>query len=985
MIHTSTPCRGGIVVGALLLLASCAARAPLVSFSPAELVNNVEAAEQILRQERARLARGPATAPRVFAMVRFGMWDEAESLLERVSRPGVEFRVAEAELRFRQHRYSNAARLTEAALAANPHHTGAQLMHARLQIQAWQLPEAEAALRSVLAADAGHQDALLLIGRIRLLQQDYPEALRIARQVQALNSRKASAYLLEADTRFWDQDPAGAEPPLVRALELDPFDADARFNYGYAIWRRVDATQLDAMAAQWRLALEVDPLHYVTHWHWGNGHTQLTYADYAEPSDTTVRERLAPADGLISDGDIPSALQWARSVEAEFPESVLPAMLRASAFYMAYDMDRSMRLDSAETIFRSILQRKRNYGPAHNGLAAVIKQRQIEVLARFDSLNAVIENTALTPDPALAAVIPDVRYYPGDRVEKMVRQQLGPSSAYLPMIRRQERRYRLPPLHHDLARTMGQVFFRTATTFDNRQWMDIRGVGSGAAGIEYLERGSYQERDVFLHEFVHLFHSIVFTDQESRRVRQLYHDAVAAGRTLDYYAANNEHEFLAQAYPAYLSPAKIHPLNHKSMATHDLLRELDPPTYAFIDSLVTRQRAYLAGDGWALRSNWAQVYVNLSESARRDSRLSVTLRNTQAAMLLDSALVHDPSYIPAMLSYAALERDRSRFADAEIWLARADALDPGYAPTYRARAELLGARSRASGRDAMTVDERAGLYRRALALEADLAGRAQLNQALRELYRSHGRLPEAIRAAEEYVATAPTISTYLRDRRDEAAAYSQELRSRAGYSEQALDFFRALSMQKPQNYALRAQFVDALAGAGRLEEADSVVVEAISLLRAGGTTSVALVARAAEIRLLQGDTIGARRVTQPVLDDERQAALADLRLVRVLQSLGMTTEAHRRLDGFVAGETPAARADHLFTRGWLAQWRGDAMLAEQHHREALRLDPYHREARVALIGVLRSRGREAEAAEVIWSGRNLPLPLGPDFERQLGL
>ncbi len=974
--------RRAAALAALTTLAvACAPQMQVPSFAPGALVEDVAAAEQVLAAERARLERGPVRGERVRQMVRLGMWNEAEALFARVGRPDAGLRMAQAELRFRQHRYAAADEQVRAVLAADPRHRDARLMRARLQIQAWQLPDAEQTLRSLLQGNARDEDAHLLIGRIRLLQRDYGEALRIAQLVQGINPGNAAAHMLEADTRFWDQDPAGAEPPLVRALALDPFDADARFNYGYAIWRRVDATQLDAMAAQWRLALEVDPLHYVTHWHWGNGHTNLTYADYVEPSDTTVRERLAAAEAMISSGDIPGALAGARAVGSEFPESVLPDMLRASAFYMAYDMDRGVRLDSAETIFRGILERKRNYGPAHNGLAAVIKQRQFEVLAAFDSLTAEIERVPLTPDPALASVIPDVRYYPGDRVERMVRQQLGPSSAYLPMIQRQERQYRLPPLHRDLARTMGQAFFRTATTFDNRQWMDIRGVGSGAAGIEYLERGSYQERDVFLHEFVHLFHNIVFTDRETRRVRQLYHDALAAGHTVDYYAANNEHEFLAQVYPAFLSPVKIHPLNHKAMATHDLLRELDPPTYAFVDSLVSRQRAYLAGDRWALRSNWAQVYVNLSERARRDERMSADARSLQAAMLLDSALVHDGAYVPAMLSYAALERDRQRFADAEQWLARAQALEPVYAPVFMARADLVGARSRAEGWEAMALGERTALLERALAVENDLAERAQISQALRELYRGHGRVADAIRIAEEYAATAPAMSTYLRDRRDAAATYAQSLRARAGYSEQTLEFFREMAAQRPQNYSLRAQQIDALVGAGRLDEADATASEVLRLLSAGGTTGAEIAARAAEIRLLRGDTAGARAAVEPLLAGAGQQAAGDLRLVRVLQALGQTTEAHRRLDLLPPGESPAARAEHIFTRGWIAEWRGDAASAERLYREALLLDPYARDAREALGRMLRASGRSADARGLIAAGGSLPLPLGPDFER----
>ena len=38
----------------------------------------------------------------------------------------------------------------------------------------------------------------------------------------------------------------------------------------------------------------------------------------------------------------------------------------------------------------------------------------------------------------------------------------------------------------------------------------------------------------------------VFTDQEKRRVRELYANAMKNDLTLDYYSANNEHEYLAQ-------------------------------------------------------------------------------------------------------------------------------------------------------------------------------------------------------------------------------------------------------------------------------------------------------------------------------------------------------------------------------------------------------------------------------------------------------
>src|SRR5690606_18651802 len=149
------------------------------------------------------------------------------------------------------------------------------------------------------------------------------------------------------------------------------------------------------------------------------------------------------------------AIELTRAVEREYPESVLPAMLRGSAFYMAYDVPVAERLDSAEATFAAILERKPHYGPAHNGMAAVIKHRQFTYLAAYDSLEAAIEATPVPDDRIFEEVFDDVDIYPGDRVRKMVRRQLGPTIAFVPMLHRLNRTFTIPPLHIDLAEAMG--------------------------------------------------------------------------------------------------------------------------------------------------------------------------------------------------------------------------------------------------------------------------------------------------------------------------------------------------------------------------------------------------------------------------------------------------------------------------------------------------------------------------------------------------
>jgi hypothetical protein len=330
-------------------------------------------------------------------------------------------------------------------------------------------------------------------------------------------------------------------------------------------------------------------------------------------------------------------------------------------------------------------------------------------------------------------LFPDMAYYPGDRIQKMIWNQLFASRACFPFLIKQGRKFVIPPLHIDLALAMENPYFRGNTTFDNRQWMDIRGVGSGATAIEYVERGAHLERNVTLHEYVHLFHSQVFTDEEKRRVRSLYAQAMQNDLTLDYYSANNEHEYLAQTYTAYFAPVKVHPLNHKSVNTRRDLLQKDPALFAFIDSLVQRQQAYLAGDKQAMASNWAQVYVNLAQSGLR-----MGFASDKTLAWLDTALMWDGQVF-------------TRLCD--LWQSLCSPAGMGQRPAEAAASPGDSARPMrllfGHWRKCRRERKRSNGIAEAYDSETDFAVRADIQEAFRQFYREEARPREAIRLAEE--------------------------------------------------------------------------------------------------------------------------------------------------------------------------------------------------------------------------------------------
>lgn len=943
-----------------------------------KFVDEISVVKEKLAQEKAAALnelQQEITAQNVEKLIDLGSWDDAEKFLAQMDAESADRKYVSAKLDMKKHRYEEAEVLVNEILKEQPAHKAAKLLKAELEIQAWRLDNADEIAAGLLSENRNDAQAGFIRGKVAQLQRNYEEALKWAQDIQKWDPEFAEGYLLEAESRFWDQDPEGAEPALKKAIEKNPYNADARYNYGYAIWRRVDATQLDDMAAQWNLALEVNPQHYLTHWHYGNGHTDLTYADYAQPEDDEVREELEAADAYVSSNNLQEAIRITREVEQKYPQSVLPAMMRGSVYYLFYDMDREARLDSAQAEFESVLARKKNYGPAHNAMAAVIKQRQFSYLDEFEELERSIENTEIpAPGSVFYNVFRDSKYYPGDRVYKMISQQIGPSRAYLEMINKFDSNFAIPPLHIDLAIAMNRSFFRTSTTFDNRQWMDIRGVGSGATGIEYLERGSHLERNVLAHEYAHLYHGSILTDAENRKIRSLYYAAMEGGYTLDYYASNNESEYFAQGYAGYLSEKKVHPLNHKSMNTNEYVRTKDPDLYQFLQQMIEKQEAYLAGDKDALADNWAQTYLSL---ARRTQGTNVN----RAMAYLDTALTYNKEYVPAILEYARISAENGDFEKAGRHVDNAEKIAPEFAPVYRREADVLHAKALAGVLSfESSFSEQAALFEKAETLETDFSELASLNITMRQRYFDYAHWADAINAGQQYAENGPEVSTYLRDRKKAAAAFVSDLRSRIGYSEEEIPFMDDLVAQHPQNFGYRLTYADVLLRAEKWDDALDVLEEGQRILSSAGNSMPGYSIRIAQAYANKGDSSKAEEILAEAEAGRLSSQETQLSAL-VYGQLGDTDKGFELMATIPQPKLPAAVAEAAFITGTLNHLSGDSEEAIALLREALQANPWHLPARQLLIDLLNEKGETREAEEIRSGAFALEIEPGPAFKK----
>src|SRR5690606_31619238 len=148
------------------------------------------------------------------------------------------------------------------------------------------------------------------------------------------------------------------------------------------------------------------------------------------------------------------------------------------------------------------------------------------------------------------------------------------------------------------------------------------------------------------------------------------------------------------------------------------------------------------------------------------------------------------------------------------------------------------------------------------------------------------QVTKAIEMAEKYAEEGSTVSTYLRDRIDDAIAIASVLRVELGFGA-ATERLATLVQRKPQNYTYRKMYADALARIDQYDAATATLEEAQAILRAAGTPRRDYTLKMADYANRAGDADRAKSLFAEVANfepNDRMDAMLKLRLEASLVS-----------------------------------------------------------------------------------------------------
>ncbi len=562
----------------------------------------------LLALEEGASGSGPELGARcelAYLYLHTGRLEEAEALLRGVldGEPElVEAHLALARVLGEDERDEEVAALLERALRLAPHQQEVRLLEARHVMSRVDPEEALALYAAILADDPNAVPALVGKADARLRLGREEEARSLLERALALDSLHAPAHRLLADVHRRALDENARARSLHRALALDSLAVETQ--RAMATMLRQDG-EVEAAYERFLAVLEFNPSHEGVHRDLGNGGSLLSWGQYPPFDDdevpTELARRLDEADSLLLARELDLAEARLAGILEDHAGVAAARVKAASIHYYRGDYE------DARREFLELTWDHPGLGLAHFGVIESTKRLREARDPRVEEAYGRFRAIPRPPEPLrLRDVFVDYDRLDED-LQKIVLLSVAPLSQYIPILAISGGTHRLLPFHHRLWQLPANVGSRGRRTFDGRLWDDVKGQGGrhAVSGEEWTRETSLERFNVLSHEFMHQIHALM-TPEQRARIENLYESAREARRTLDSYADSNPQEYLAQAYEAFISPAKDPRLSGTAGNTRARIRELDPEIYDFLAE-VNFLESYLPHAILALRRRIAQA------------------------------------------------------------------------------------------------------------------------------------------------------------------------------------------------------------------------------------------------------------------------------------------------------------------------------------------------------------------------------------------
>ncbi len=890
---------------------------------PAGRIQTFEELEKAILQAREAVNADPGNVETNYRLARLlmmdGQFNSAERSLENALERDLDHipsLLALADLNRKRFRFEKAVTGLVKAIELAPASKAVRLLTARFKIDRMDFDGAETTYVLLWDENPSSAEALCGIAEIEYWKNEYENAETYVQKCLQVDPEFAPAYVIQSRIHRIRQENDKWNAWGRKAVELDPFNEDARANLANILFR--GEGKLQEGYEQAKIALRINPYCHPAHVYLGNGWTPHDYEEETiegdEKTAARIKELLATGDKHLLKMEFNRADQVFDRVLRMMPKNITALIGKGTLNY------HQGKYDEALSWFFQALDVNPDYGLAHYGVCQTLLRKKDRINIRLGEIERdFVAKFALEP-PFMRDVFINYKDLDPD-LQKILCLAVAPLKNYLNALKIAGATFYLSPFHKFLWEAPHNQGLKGQRTFDLRLWDDIKGNGGfhSTSGADWEKDVKYLRFNVVAHEFAHQVHSFL-SKKHREEIKWLFLKAKKERKTLDFYADFNEWEYFAVGVEAYVSEEKLADQKIGYGHTRGELLETDPDLYYFIERLGSLE-SYLE-----------------SEILAAIQKAMMSLRSggsEKSFAILEEAVATYGSHPDFLDAMATIYRRENEEEKAKAAYRQAVDEFPGVSTGYLGLADMY-----------FSAD---GDVEKAIALLEDstekLSGGADLLVKLGEFYYYAADVDKAIGVLQQALSIDPFPDPYSSSDPYYYLAKSFIAKEEFAKASKLLDF--SLTELDKNNLRVRAERAYVALKMGDKEDAQEHLDLALVLRERD--------ARVQEIQALlledQGKLDEARQVLEKVIAQRPERVETKVLLAEMIMGSD-GGKAKELLDGAMerTGQTPDRILEsRLHTvLGVFYEKAGEIEKAIGQHEKAVALFPYNRESAAAL-------------------------------------